>query len=381
MAKSGGPRQARRGVLKDPFRQAMGGGLFPQFFAASRQAMLLVDGSGEIRHANRRAEMLFGYGPGDLRERLAETLFPGQAMAAHLTAGEQETDVELYLELVGLRDDRSQFPAGVHVLSVTTALGRASVLSITDITDQQRASFLLQLGLEALGSADRDREALLGHLIRAQEEERDRIAAAIHDDTIQLLTGSNLALQQLRLRLRDPEHVVILDRLAETLSASMARLRQLIFDLRPTIARNGTITAALQDYLEQMHVDTGIEYRFEDSRTLIAPIRTSMLIYRTAREALLNVRKHAHAKHVQVELRDVADGSLVRIVDDGVGYSPADIEERPGHLGLLLMRERARAAGGWCRVESMPGGGTTVEFWVPVDRPRASGDGKRGRAA
>jgi signal transduction histidine kinase len=130
-----------------------------------------------------------------------------------------------------------------------------------------------------------------------------------------------------------------------------------------------------------MHLDTGIDYQFEDSRALIAPVRTSVLIYRTAREALLNVRKHARAKHVQVQLRDVADGSLVRIVDDGVGYSPADIEERPGHLGLVLMRERARAAGGWCRVESMPGGGTTVEFWVPVDGPLADGDSERDRAA
>jgi PAS domain S-box-containing protein len=376
----GGARQARRERVQDPFRQAMTG-LFRRFFEASRQAMLLVDASGEIRHANPRAETLFGYGPGELGGRLAETLFPAQALAGHLTTREHEADLELYLELVGLRGDRSQFPAGVQVLSVTTALGRATVVTVTDITDQQRASFLLQLGLEALGSADRDREALLGHLIRAQEEERDRIAAAIHDDTIQLLTGSNLALQQLRLRLRDPEHVVILDRLAETLSASMVRLRQLIFDLRPTIVRNGTITAALQDYLEQMHLDTGIDYQFEDSRALIAPIRTSVLIYRTAREALLNVRKHAHAKHVQVQLRDVADGSLVRIVDDGVGYSPADIEERPGHLGLVLMRERARAAGGWCRVESMPGGGTTVEFWVPVDRPLADGNSERDRAA
>ncbi len=381
MPKGGGAGQVGRRVAKDPFREAMNGGMFRQFFEASRQAMLLVDASGEIQHANARAGMLLGYGPGELRGQPAENVFPGQAVAGHLEAGEHRAGADLYVELVGLRRDHSQFPAGVQVVPVATALGRAAVLSITDLTDQQRANFLLELGLEALGSADRDREALLGHLIRAQEEERDRIAAAIHDDTIQLLTGSNLALQQLRLRLREPEHVVILDRLAETLTASMARLRQLIFDLRPAIVRDGTITAALQDYLEQMRSDTGINYRLEDSRTVVAPARTSMLIYRTAREALLNVRKHAHAKHVQVQLRDVAGGSLVRIVDDGVGYSPADIEERPGHLGLLLMRERARAAGGWCRVESMPGGGTTVEFWVPVDGPLANGDGERDRAA
>jgi signal transduction histidine kinase len=88
-------------------------------------------------------------------------------------------------------------------------------------------------------------------------------------------------------------------------------------------------------------------------------------IYRTVREALANVRQHARASTVTVELLDVEDGCLVRIVDDGVGYDPADVEDRPGHLGLALIRERAELAGGWYRIERSPGSGTTVEFWVP----------------
>jgi signal transduction histidine kinase len=240
---------------------------------------------------------------------------------------------------------------------------------------------VLGLGLDALGSSDRDREELLGALIRAQEEERSRIAAGIHDDTIQMLTAANLALQQLRLRLRDPEHVGILDRLASTLSLSMARLRQLIFDLRPTGMGDGSITAALRAYLEEMRSENGITYQYEDSRTARAPASTNMLIYRTVREALLNVRKHARARTVRVQLRDVSDGFLVRVVDDGVGYSPAEVEDRPGHLGLILMRERVQAAGGWCRIESMPGGGTTVEFWVPLQAPPHQSELGRDRAA
>jgi signal transduction histidine kinase len=242
-------------------------------------------------------------------------------------------------------------------------------MSVTDITRQQRAEFVLGLGLDALGSSDRDREELLGALIRAQEEERSRIAAGIHDDTIQMLTAANLALQQLRLRLRDPEHVQILDRLAGTLSMSIARLRQLIFDLRPTGMGNGSITAALRAYLEEMRSESGITYQYEDGRTARAPASTNMLIYRVMREVLLNVRKHARAHTVRVQLRDVSDGYLVRIVDDGVGYSPAEVEERPGHLGLILTRERVQAAGGWCRMESAPGDGTIVEFWVPLQAP------------
>ena len=83
----------------------------------------------------------------------------------------------------------------------------------------------------------------------------------------------------------------------------------------------------------------------------------------------MNVRKHARATMVRVELSDLSNGCLVRITDDGVGYHPADVENSPGHLGLVLMRERAQIARGWCRIESASGAGTTVEFWVPIDQP------------
>lgn len=342
---------------------------FHQLFEAFPDAMLMVDPSGAISEANPVAEALFGYRHGQLRGRPAEALFPGQSFAHRLPRNGQGTQATLQLELVGTRRNHTQFPAHVHVIPIQAAHKTVTVMCVTDLTRQQRAEFMLGLGLDAVGSADQDREDLLGHLIRAQEEERSRIAAGIHDDSIQMLTAANLALQQLRLRLRDPEHVRILDRLAGTLGLSMARLRQLIFDLRPTGIGDGSITAALRGYLEEMRSETGISYQFEDSRTARAPANTNMLIYRIVREALLNARKHARASNVRVHMRDVSDGFLVRVVDDGVGYSPAEVEDRPGHLGLLLMRERAQAAGGWCRIESMLGGGTTVEFWVPLKAP------------
>ena len=92
------------------------------------------------------------------------------------------------------------------------------------------------------------------------------------------------------------------------------------------------------------------------------------------------MRKHARASTVAVELLVIEDGCLVRIVDDGVGYDPADVEDRPGHLGLVLIRERAELAGGWCRIESSPGLGTTVEFWVPLGESSTKPDAGHERA-
>jgi signal transduction histidine kinase len=82
-------------------------------------------------------------------------------------------------------------------------------------------------------------------------------------------------------------------------------------------------------------------------------------------EALTNVQKHANATRVSVSAEPVQGGIRVEIADDGTGFVVAESVHMPGHLGLLAMRERAQLAGGWCHIESEPGAGAKVEFWVP----------------
>ena len=76
------------------------------------------------------------------------------------------------------------------------------------------------------------------------------------------------------------------------------------------------------------------------------------------------MRKHARADRVDVRLRSVQGGVHLEIVDDGVGFDPADTVG-PEHLGVRSMRERAELVGGWLRIDSDPGG-TTVRCWVPI---------------
>lgn len=356
---------------------------FRQFFESSPDALLVVDSVGRIRQANAQAESLFGYRREQVAGEFAQTLFPGQQMTWSPPPGSADRPQPKgrHLELVGRRSDRTQFPADVAVIPIQTAEGPETLVSIKDLSEAQRAQFALELGLDVVRSAEQDEQALLDHLIHALEHERARIAADIHDDTIQILSAANLRLQQLRHRLEDPAELEILDKLEDTVSLALGRLRQLIFDLRPSALEQGSVAAAVQAYLEEMRSDTGIDYRVEGSCRADIPVATSMLIYRTVQEALVNVRKHARAKTVCVQFRDVSDGCLTRISDDGVGYSPAEVEQQPGHLGLTLMRERAEFAGGWSRIESSPGGGTVVEFWVPLDNPPEQPGAGRERAA
>jgi PAS domain S-box-containing protein len=345
---------------------------FQQLVEHSPDAMLIVNSKGRIQLANARTASLFGYDLDQLIGRPLETLIPDQPLTVSLRDWNetQEEPAGHSMNLVGRRSDAKQFPADVSVSPLRTEEGQLTALTIRDITEAQRAQFALERSLELLEGTDRDRQALLSRLVYVQEEERRRIAADIHDDTIQVITAASLRLQQLRRRLRDPQELQVMDKLEETLKRSLSRLRQLIFDLRPSSLEHGNLAAALRSLLEQVRAETGTEYRLEDRLVAKPPVETMALIYRIAQEALMNVRKHAQAKTVRVQLLGLDDGCLVRIVDDGVGYSPLEVESRPGHLGLALIQERAQIAGGWCRIESAPGSGTTVEFWVPLGEPR-----------
>jgi len=344
---------------------------FRQLVESSPNGLVIVDADGRIQLVNGQTERLFGRGRDALVGQPAERLLRDRPLANTLreaiqASGESgELPVRHSLELVGGRGDGTEFPADVSVSRLRIEQGPVAVMIIRDVTELRRSQFVLEQSLELLRMTGRDRQYLLKQLVRAQEDERSRIAAGIHDDTIQVVTAASLRLQQLRRRLQDPEQLSILAKLDETLTLSLSRLRQLIFDLRPPALDRGNLVDALLTYLKQLRTETGVEFRLEDRLESEPPTATRVLVYRIAQEALVNVRKHAQASLVRVQLLGVDEGCLLRITDDGVGYNPGEVESRPGHLGIVLMHERAETAGGWCRIESAPGAGTTVEAWVP----------------
>lgn len=220
-----------------------------------------------------------------------------------------------------------------------------------------------------LEQSDRHRRLLIGHLLRAQEDERRRIAADIHDDTAQVLTALVLRLSMLQSQVLDPAVAASLAEATETARDSIMRLRHLMFDLQPPELDRDGLPLALEACLAAFADRTGIraELRADPASDVGAVGRT--VAYRIVQEALTNVGKHAAATRVRIELSPLHDGLLTSIVDDGRGFDAAGLVEAPGHLGVATMRERAETAGGWWRIESSPGAGTRVEFFVPSDGP------------
>jgi signal transduction histidine kinase len=232
----------------------------------------------------------------------------------------------------------------------------------------------LDESLEELRRADEARRLLLERLVSAQEDERRRIAGDIHDDSIQVITAAYLRVELIRQALGDDPRSDSLAKLDEALRASIERLRHMIFELRPAMLDTAGLSATIQEHLDQWRRQTGATYTLSTRLEREPAPLVRITLYRIAAEALANVRKHARATHVSVELVQEPRGFLLRIADDGVGLGSGRKTAPSDHFGVSMMTERASMAGGWCRVESNePEPGTTVVVWTPHSRTEGVG--------
>jgi signal transduction histidine kinase len=204
-------------------------------------------------------------------------------------------------------------------------------------------------------------------ILRIREDERARIAREIHDDSLQALAELRLRVESLVGSFDDPVRTLQVSDLVLSFGRAVARLRMLAFHLDPRIADVADLAAAVHRALLDVAALAGVEPHLDDRlRGVELAPDALMVVFRIVNESLINVRRHAAARHVVVAMEPADDGVRVTIEDDGCGFDPSLSEGRdPGHLGLRSMRERARLAGGSCQVRSTRGLGTTVELWMP----------------
>ena len=235
--------------------------------------------------------------------------------------------------------------------------------------------------LDSLPQTSEARRQLVAEIVHAQEEERRRLAGEIHDDAIQSMTAVLLRVGLLGTRLKDGDQVELVGTLESSIRDTIGRLRRMIVGLAPPELDRAGLAAAVRSSLDQLNAEFGIKSQLENKLEGEPSVEARTIAYRIVQEALVNTRNHAEASEVHVDL-STEDGGVAGLVrDNGAGFDvEATLAEvRPGHLGLVTMRERADLAGGWCRVESGPTG-TSVKFWLP-DRLRAGvapgGTGKK----
>jgi signal transduction histidine kinase len=221
-------------------------------------------------------------------------------------------------------------------------------------------------------SAQQNLRSYVTAITTGQEDERRRLARGLHDGAVQSLIAldQRVQLTQLTAKRAAPDAA---DRLAEIrhmIAALIEDVRRVVRALRPIYLEDLGLLPALEMLTHDLEKSAGLRATFtsDGAAARLTPER-EIAAYRCAQEALSNVARHAEARTVHVSATFGAGEFVLRVQDDGKGFSaPERVSDlaAAGHYGLMGMQERAELIGGRLSIQSAPGSGTTVELRVPL---------------
>jgi PAS domain S-box-containing protein len=288
---------------------------------------------------------------------------PNAEFSSHL-------DVRTVVTAAMLRD---QELIGVLVIGVNghvREFAKDELTLLKAISDQAAQAIANAKLFKAANEQSQQLRALSTKLVEAQETERRTIARELHDEIGQVLTAVSANLQAIQL---SPDASTLAARLDDSLALvddALSRVRDLSLDLRPSLLDDFGLVSALDWYLERQAERSEFKAEFvAEPPELRLPPSLETTVFRVAQIALVNVVRHAQAKHVWVALRQHEEEIELVIRDDGVGFDVPSALERAAHgatLGLLSMQERARLESGELEIQSRPGQGTEIRARFPI---------------
>lgn len=211
----------------------------------------------------------------------------------------------------------------------------------------------------------RDLQLFAGQALSQEEESRQHIARELHDGLAPVIVSAYGILQN------PGKSEADVKRATDFLRKAIQETRAIIGSVRPATLEDLGLAGAISSAATEVAAEAGweIEEDIGEIGTLRADAEAAL--YRATVEALLNAKRHADARKVTVRLREDEAYLEIVIADDGHGFASEQWGEaaaKPGHFGLLHMRERIGLLGGVCKIASKPGEGTTVRITVPRDR-------------
>lgn len=228
----------------------------------------------------------------------------------------------------------------------------------------------------SLTQAQQETAALQDELALAQREagaiaERTRIARDIHDTVAQDLSSIRLLAHAGRRHTEDSHAATTFSQVETVAGDSLADVRRIVEALVPAELENNALAVALRRMLDRASDETGIDVELHVNASLpLLPTDVEVALLRTAQSALSNVRLHAHASRVDMNLVDADRTVRLDIIDDGVGFDVSkfehDIQADSSRYGLRFMRARLRELGGDLEIEGGPGEGTAVTVQLPI---------------
>ncbi|HTT38333.1 MAG TPA: PAS domain S-box protein [Burkholderiales bacterium] len=347
---------------------------FRGLFDYAPDLCLLVDcRTGRIARCNLEAQSLLGFTTEEVLDRpVSELCLDGDGgterrVLAALLRGDSVRDAELRAR----RRDGSSIEVSVSASPIRDPDGQVSwsLCVWRDISPRKQAERMLVAQQTHL-------RALAYELSVAEERERRRVAAGLHDDIGQVLALAKLKTEWLLEGAQAPGQRVLLEEVRGLLRQAASATRSATFELSSPVLHQLGLEAALQSLGERMEHRYGLRFEFDpDEVPACVPEETGVVLFRAVRELLHNVHKHARASCARIALRIVPEGLLVRVEDDGVGFeagAPAQGFNAAGGFGLFSITAQIGGIGGRVEVQSSPGAGTRVSMTVPMaQRPAA----------
>jgi signal transduction histidine kinase len=211
---------------------------------------------------------------------------------------------------------------------------------------------------------------LLSGLVAAEEATRGQLSAELHDTVAQSLAAARALLAD-----SDPEHPDPAkdERVRELVEDAEEQVRAVMARTRPAELRDGDLASAVgalrREFAARYLVTVRLSWPQEAYRL---PLVSAVTVYRFFQEALLNVVKHADVDEAEASLAVEGDRIVARVKDAGAGFVPSQVQSSGGrHVGLGLLRERARLAGGSLDVVTAPEHGTELTLRLPLS-PRSA---------
>jgi PAS domain S-box-containing protein len=337
-------REAEERELERRRSEARYRGLFDN----AAEAILLLDGTGDIVEANAAAASLLGRPPDALHGATLASII-GDRTAGQLLQATRGTVIAIQRPASG----RTRW-----VEPVANEQGRDGSIQVQ----------LMLHDVTAQHERQRDLEAYARRTLAAREEEQRRIGRELHDGPVQSLVLLWRKLDTVDLD-SGPAAATTLAEVRGLAESTADELRRISRALRPSVLDDLGLAAALKSEATALARRTGIGVRFaeagDESRL---PSEIELALLRVAQEALHNVERHADAARVSVRLAWERDRIHLVVRDDGRGFdalpSASDLLDA-GKLGLVGMQERVRLVGGTAAVRTRPGEGTTVDVIVP----------------
>lgn len=351
---------------------------FRKIFEEAAIGMSLVDMNGYMLDSNPTLSEMLGYSKEEMYLKSfkelthPEDLPEGISLFQELARGQRESYTR---EKRYIRKD-GQIVWGQVTVSVLRGPRREpqyAIVMTQDITKRKKAEEVVRAKQEQL-------QTLASELSLTEERERRRLATDLHDHIGQALAVSKIKLGVLQKTVPSPEIAVPLGEVRELIEQMIQDTRSLTFELSLPILYELGFEAAVEWFAKHVRAQHGIQIEVQkDMKAIPMTDEIKVLLFRSVRELMMNIVKHAQARHGRVNILRTGDRVNIEVEDDGVGIPDSKGYPKSGTdigFGLFSIRERLHYLGGGVEIDSKEGQGTRVTLTVPLKFAKKTNLGK-----